>query len=649
MTDRFFLDPLEGEISYPEEPIFGRYIAQLPSGKIKLRFAPGRTELAPAGPLIVGCCYDLTLTYYPEEQELSPGTVLAFEIPRTWTQPHDDVLSPGFVRAERSGGACELEFSHNGNLQWWIKARVIDSSEPSDGFVRILYHDVTIQRFPQHTWDNWRSVFRTVIDPAGEGEYAVVPAAKTAKPVIQAAPASRFYVATPAVVRPGEEIEIRASALDYCDNRAFPSPVGDVFAAAVDDPYTPIATTHLTPKDKGLARLKVRVPENAETFRVSVSNRKDNLYGLGPVSVVAPRKRGQSPSDSPLFRVYFGDIHAKTGLTDGLGTPMEYFEHERDVALCDFGAIADHNCTEVSRVEGPFLTQMTDEGFASIQAACEAFNEPGRFVTIQGFEQNHIANWPGHRNVYFRGICPGLFRGETLEELYAFVEGHDALIIPHHTIIWGTRVHLNKPEIEPLIEMYSTHCSSEVKGSPINNYETSRGKEETGQSAREILDMGHRVGFIAASDNHNGAPGLSAQPSRFTNLVYRGGLAAVHAPELTRESVFDALKARRCYATSGARIYLDFKLDGAMMGSEIEAERGAELPYEITVAGTDRISRIELIANGVEETIWTSDGTDYVKLHGSLRFERAANWVYVRVTQVDRHMAWSSPIWVDAR
>ena len=637
MTDRFFLDPLEGEIGYPDEPIFGSYIAQLPSGKIDLRFAPGRTELTPAGPLIVGCCYDFTITYLPEEQDLPTGTVIAFEIPRTWTQPHANAPGPGFVSAERTDGPCELTFTHNGNLQWWIKVRLTDKAEPSDGFVRVTYRQVTIQRFPQHTWVNWRSVFRTVIDPEGRGEYAVVPAAKTAKPIIQSAPAARFYVVTPAIARPGEEIEVRASALDYCDNRAHPSPIGDVFAASVDDPYKPIATTVLRPEDKGVAKLKVRVPENAETFRVTVSNRKDNLYGLGPVTVVR----------SDAMSVYFGDIHAKTGLTDGLGAPMEYYEHARDVALCDFGAIADHNCTEVSRIEGPFAAQMSDKAFAEIQAACEAFNEPGRFVTIQGFEQNHIAGCPGHRNVYFRGVCPGLFRGETLEELYEYVRGQDALIIPHHTIIWNTRVHLNKPEIEPLIEMYSTHCSSEVKGSPINNYEISRGKAETGQSAREVLDMGHRVGFIAASDNHNGAPGLSARPSRFTNLVYRGGLAAVFAPELTRESIFDALKARRCYATSGARIYLDFRLDGSIMGTEIKAERGAKLPYQITVAGTDRISRIEMVVNGAEELIWAYDGTDYVKLDGERAFDRKSNWVYVRVTQIDRQMAWSSPIWVD--
>lgn len=644
MTDRFFLDPLEGEVVVPEEDIYHKYLGRLPFTGEPYRFAPGRTEMTAADsstssecPLVVGCCYDFTVTYFPEEQILPPGTVVAFSIPRTWSQPRTDAPGPGFVSVQRSGGPCEASITNNGNLQWWIRVRLDESIEPGDGFVRVRYDQVTIQRFPQDKWVNWRSVMQTIIDLEGKGEYAAVPAAKTVKPVIQAAPPARFYVAAPAIARPGETIEIRASALDYCDNRAHPSPVGDVFAAAVDDPYTPVASAHIEAEDKGLARLKVRVPDDAKTFRVTVSNRKDNLYGLGPVTLVSP----------DAMKVYFGDIHAKTVLTDGLKTPMEYFEHARDVALTDFGAIADHNCTEVSRAEGPFATQMSDEAFAQIQAACEAFNEPGRFATIQGFEQNDIADHPGHRNIYYRGICPGLFRGKTLEELYAFVEGHEALIIPHHTIIWSTRVHLNKPEYEPLVEMYSTHCSSEVKGSPINNYETTANKAESGQSAREILTLGHRVGFIAASDNHNGAPGLSAQPSRFTNLTYRGGLAAVIAPELTREAVFDALKNRRCYATSGARIYLDFRLNESIMGTEIKAELGSSLPYQITVAGTDRISRVELIVNGVEETIWTYDGTDYVKLHGSRKFERETNWVYVRVTQIDRNMAWSSPIWVD--
>ena len=635
----FYLDPLEGERPFPNEPLFGECLARLPRGIGEYRFAPGRTELTPGGPLVVGCSYDFTFTYFPEDQDLPPGTVVAFSVPRTWTQPRTDAPGPGFVSAERSkGGACDVRLTHNGNMTWWILVEIGGEAEPADGFVRVEYRQVAVQRFPQHWFGNYRNSMRTAVDREGTGQYAFVKAERTAKPVIRPAPPARFHVAAPAVARPGEKIEVRASTVDFCDNRASPPPEGDVFAAAPDDPFLPLASTTLTPEDQGTTTLQVAVPDRATHVRLIVSNRKDNLRGVSPVVVVDDRPE--------TMNVYFGDIHAHTMLSDGQKTPTEFFEHARDVALIDFAAIADHNCSEASRLEGPFRPQMSDEAYAQIQEACEAMNQPGRFATIQGFEQNRIVKQPGHRNVYFRGTCPGLFRGETLDDLYAYLEGHQALVIPHHHIIWGTRVHLDNPRYERLVEMYSMHCSSEVRGSPINNHATTTSKRETGMSAREILDLGHRVGFIAASDNHNGAPGLSARPSRFTNIPYRGGLAAVLAPKLTRAAVFDALYNRRCYATTGARTYLDFRLAGHLMGSEIKSAAGATLPYEIAVGGTDSIARIELIQNNRRATVWSHDGRDFVRLEGELVIDRSC-WTYVRVTQTDRNMAWSSPIWVD--
>ena len=636
----FFLDPLEGEKPYPDEPLFRDCLARLPSGIGQYRLAPGRTELVPEHPLIAGCCYDFTLRYFPDRQEVPVGAVVAFSIPRTWTQPQIEAPGPGFVSAARSsGGNCEIGLSHNGNMTWWIKLRLVETAEPSDGWISVDYRWVSIQRFPQDWFGNYRNSFRTAVDLEGNGQYAFVPAKLTAKPVIRAAPASRFQVAAPAVAKPGEKIALRVSTLDCWDNRAWPPVEGDVFAATPEDPYTPIASATLKAEDRGHFTLQVPVPVGIKHCQMIVSNRKDNLRGLGPVTVIDDRPE--------TMNVYFGDIHAKTMLSDGLKTPSEFFEHARDVALIDFAAIADHNSVEASRLEGPFRTQMSDEAYAKIQEACETFNQPGSFVTIQGFEQNRIAENPGHRNVYFRDTCPGLFRGETLEELYAYLEGHQALVIPHHHIIWGTRVHLDNPEYERLIEMYSEHCSSERKGSPINNHATTQSKRETGTSAREILDKGHRVGFIAASDNHNGAPGLSARPSRFTNIPYRGGLAAVFAPELSRQAIFDGLYNRRCYATSGSRTYLDFRLDGQPMGSELSVSQGTTMPYEIVVAGTDGIARIEFIQNDRQATVWTHDGRSYVRLQGELSIQKSC-WTYVRVTQTDRYMAWSSPIWVDA-
>ncbi len=82
------------------------------------------------------------------------------------------------------------------------------------------------------------------------------------------------------------------------------------------------------------------------------------------------------------------------------------------------------------------------------------------------------------------------------------------------------------------------------------------------------------------------------------------------------------------------------------MGSELKVSRGTSLPYEIVVSGTAPIGRIELIQTTRRGTVRTYDGRSFTRVNGKLAFDRSC-WTYVRVTQTDRQMAWSSPIWVD--
>jgi hypothetical protein len=73
--------------------------------------------------------------------------------------------------------------------------------------------------------------------------------------------------------------------------------------------------------------------------------------------------------------------------------------------------------------------------------------------------------------------------------------------------------------------------------------------------AEDALRQGLRVGFICATDDHSGRPGTSP-PTAQPDFGHHGGLAAVYARTNTREAIWEALRARRCYGTTGPRILL---------------------------------------------------------------------------------------------
>ena len=72
-----------------------------------------------------------------------------------------------------------------------------------------------------------------------------------------------------------------------------------------------------------------------------------------------------------------------------------------------------------------------------------------------------------------------------------------------------------------------------------------------GNTVRDALERGYRLGFVGSGDSHDGHPGLVHLASGGS-----GGLAGILAKARTREAVLEALRARRVYATNGPRIVL---------------------------------------------------------------------------------------------
>jgi hypothetical protein len=133
------------------------------------------------------------------------------------------------------------------------------------------------------------------------------------------------------------------------------------------------------------------------------------------------------------------------------------------------------------------------------------------------------------------------------------------------------------------------------------------------------------------------------------------------AKEHSRSSLFEALQARSCYATTGERIILGFSIAGYGMGAELDTKSrpGLEWNRYITgyVIGTTSLTEVALIRNGKilhpfdvkgERIDFAWDDTQ--PLSQIAREPRGEGnpfvYYYLRVIQKDGHIAWSSPIWI---
>jgi hypothetical protein len=391
------------------------------------------------------------------------------------------------------------------------------------------------------------------------------------------------------------------------------------------------ATVTLEPDDGGRTTIEARVP-TAGVYRVVARLDAPGVEPPGTSdALVAESNPIEVAATAP--RILWGDLHGHSSFSDGTGLPEDYLAYARDVAGLDLIALTDHDHWGL-----PFLDQDPDL-WQRIVVETRAQHQPERFVTLLGYEWT---SWIyGHRHVlYFDDTGPLLSsidaQYERPEDLWRGLAGRDAITMAHHSAggpiatDWSIAP---DPRFEPVTEVVSVHGSSEAADSPSLIY-----RPVEGNFVRDALDRGHRFGFVGSGDSHDGHPGLSqlASPS--------GGLAAIMSEKLTREGVLEALRARRAYATNGARIILRLQLEGAPMGATIAAGTGG--PLAVRVTGTAPIAALELIRSGavVERTTPNQRAAGWDVPLPPLA---AGEYVYVRVVQADGGLAWSSPIFAE--
>ncbi len=342
------------------------------------------------------------------------------------------------------------------------------------------------------------------------------------------------------------------------------------------------------------------------------------------------------------YRILRGDFHRHTDISNdgaGDGSLEDYYRYMLDAAAMDTGIVTDHN-----------MGGDIEYNWWRTEKFYDLFVIPGRFTPLFGYERS--VNYPnGHRNVVFdhRGVRTlpvgaeeNSAKVDSGSILYPYLRQNRGICMEHSLATGqGTDWRDNDQELEPLVEIYQGyHAAYEAEGAPRaengGNHLLVHGAYEPAGFFWNALNKGYKLGVQASSDHIS------------THVSY----AMILTPDVSRSAIVDNMRQRHAYAATD-NIIVDFQAvdtDGSahLMGDIVTGSRSLRL--RVRVQGTDTLTRLELVRNAAVIYNISGDG----KKDAAFEFRDTAplegtNWYYLRVTQMDRNLAWSSPIWVTYR
>lgn len=605
----------------------------------------GYAIIEPNRPAIVGARQTWIITYYVGKRGIKKGGSIRITIPHTFTAPQiNEFFKDGFATAECSKKEISLsmhleskifcayhpELSHSGAFGKSIFILINNGELVKGDFIKIIYGNTSYYgkeswgpKPPKASCVSGKYEFSIAVDPDGTRSAPVTGFFLLKKsPTVTIIPGrlKEIIPIAPSNIRLGQKIPIYIISVDKhlnpirCEDNSFTVKCGH--------------KTKIYYSNKGVLTLDpIHTNKKYTIYIINQSDKRKVFNNTNPI------KFGRYMNENNL---YWGDIHAHTKYSDGMGTPEEAISFARDIARLDFASITDHDDI------GPYLS---DKEWEDTKKIIARFDVPNKFVTFLGYEYRSAL---ADMNIYFPGNEGVLMCGKKEQwneplKLNKVISQKKGMIIPH--MHFGADWSGYNPTIYRVMEIYSQHGNAEYIGCPrqipyLNNQLQKENEGNINTTFQEILSIGMKMGVTAGSDSHAGRPGLSNW-SRVTR-TYNGGLTAVFAKEKTQEGIWKALYERHCYATTGTRIYLEFSINGYPMGSELKANKRKLYIYCI---GTYYIFQIEVVKNN--RTIHKIE-SDSPECNFSIDDipEREEDFYYIRIIQRDKEMAWSSPIWV---
>ena len=586
----------------------------------------GRAWITPDTPVVAGAWGTWTLTYevgaygYDERARLKIASRFASDWGKPqFTDPKGAEYTTVRLETKCETAVASLAFEPRGQVRPWFKclvASVADGSLYPGDRIHITVGDRSgggpgsrAQTFRERGCE-----FRFFVDPFGTELYVHLEASPRID--IVGGAFHRLVALAPTTVRPGASFDALVKVEDVWGNPCERFD-GEVRLDAVGGALAGLpASVGFKSGEVAVARLRgLRLATAGDEARVGARH--------GDARVESNLVRALGPGES---KTWWGDLHGQTRATVGTGTIDEYFAFGRDVALLD---MMSHQANDF---------QVTEEEWQRLKDEIERYHEDGRCVIFVGYEWSGMTPGGGDRNVMYRADIASLHRSSHAEvddmadaatdcfpvtELFEQFRGReDVLLVPHIGGRYADIVGFHDARLEPVVEIYSDWGRFEWL-------------------LHDALAKGYKVGVVSNSDGHKGRPGAS-HPGASTFGAY-GGLTCVLTDSLTRASVFEAIRARRCYGVTAAqRIHIELTVNGLPMGAE--GPLSGEVVVSGRAVGTGPIERIDIFRGlTLVRTITPYTAGSFA---GSNRYRVA--WAGSRVRGRDRLTIWDGSLELSA-
>ncbi len=581
---------------------------ELHNGSLREPIPPellGTAALDHTGDFEAGSFQSFTLTYTAGRFGIDDSGSLrvVFRFATDQSDPQfSDPTAPGFTEVTASNNAVlDCRFDPKGNIRPWDRTLQIKIVKGylKQGDTITVWFGATGQGSPGmrlQTFCEKRFEFRVLADPIATYNFQTLPRQPHIR--IVPGPAERWVAVLPTDCVAGRLFRLRIKAEDKWGN-----PTNKAPARLRLEPSRPVR--NLPPS--------VDIPEGRFTTELEGLQVSEE----GPLSIALVDEGGREVARTNPTRVaavpevlrFWGDLHGQSEETLGTNSAVDYFAFARDRSFLDACA---HQGNDF---------QMTETFWRDLNRVTAFFDEPGRFVTLPGYEWSGNTALGGDRNVFFP------LEGRTIRRSsHALIEDQGDADTDCHTAARLFEAFAEHGEWDAICWAHCGGRYADIAMAHDGRFEKSVEVHSAWGTFEWLLHdavrMGYRVGVVGNSDGHKGRPGASYPGAGWFGAV--GGLTCFLMPELSRDALLECLRRRRHYATTGGpsgriRMDLGVTFDGpatlyhddpvlgdsdgtpctsAMMGDIVHLPEG-EATLRLEVSAASPVQRIDLF-DGLE-------------------------------------------------